>query len=380
MTRDLRKGFTIIELLVVVSIIALLLGMLLPAIGKARDTARVNVSKNNLRQLGVAHKIYAVDWADRHFTLVRDTLGRYEGDVQLYNEVVYGEVWHGDGAFAFSSHPPIIAGWGYTASGSYIPWGSWPIYHPTNFQPINFPGGPNQDEEYDCECWHSWGWFRIGVNTRPMNQYLNGRYQDPVFYAPKDNIVMRKVEGCFEIPGEFVKGEEGGGIGPSSCSPGFSSYCLSAAGLYAPEVFSDNGEGKFWTAPWEMPSGYKVPSFGQVRYPTLKTHMIEHHWLQNAKQPCNAAFLGCEPYNFNHSFQSVPVTLFYDGSIRMMSVLEAMSSDQRHQRQVGFGLWSRDTPFGDNGYLIADGYDFAASSFHILTIDGVRGRDTVGRE
>ena len=54
-----RSGFTIIELLVVVSIIALLVGMLLPAIGKARDTARVNVSKNNLRQLGVAHETYS---------------------------------------------------------------------------------------------------------------------------------------------------------------------------------------------------------------------------------------------------------------------------------------------------------------------------------
>ena len=77
MNRQASKGFTIIELLVVVSIIALLIGILLPAIGKARDNARVNTSKSNLRQIGIAHKTYAADWADRHFTLVRDNLGQY---------------------------------------------------------------------------------------------------------------------------------------------------------------------------------------------------------------------------------------------------------------------------------------------------------------
>ncbi|MHC4081847.1 MAG: hypothetical protein ACYSU2_11060, partial [Planctomycetota bacterium] len=147
------------------------------------------------------------------------------------------------------------------------------------------------------------------------------------------------------------------------------------------EVFSDSdNDGIFWNAPWEMPSGYKVPSFGQVKYPTLKTHMLEHHWLQNMKVPCNSAFTGCEPYYFNHSYQSMPVTLFYDGSVRIMSVLEAMSSDRRHVRQAGYGLWSRDTSFGDEGYLISDGYDFSETSFHIFTTEGVRGRDTLGRE
>ena len=78
----------------------------------------------------------------------------------------------------------------------------------------------------------------------------------------------------------------------------------------------------------------------------------------------------------------MPVTLFYDGSVRIMSVLEAMSSDRRHiaQHPDGVGLWTRDTTFGDDGYLHADGYDFAATSFHILTTEGVLGRDTLGRE
>jgi hypothetical protein len=40
----------------------------------------------------------------------------------------------------------------------------------------------------------------------------------------------------------------------------------------------------------------------------------------------------------------------------------------------------RDTPFEEDGYLISDGCDFAATSFHVLTIDGVRGRDSLGRE
>ena len=119
MNKSQRNGFTIIELLVVVSIIALLVGMLLPAIGKARDNAQINVSKNNLRQLGVAHKTYAADWSDRHVTYVRDNLGQYGGDVAAYNAAVYG------GGGGFEVHPPIIAGWGYTGGGGYVAWAYW---------------------------------------------------------------------------------------------------------------------------------------------------------------------------------------------------------------------------------------------------------------
>ena len=64
MMKTERISFTLIELLIVIAIIAILAGMLLPALGKARAKGKQTLCTSNMKQLSTTVNMYCDDWKE----------------------------------------------------------------------------------------------------------------------------------------------------------------------------------------------------------------------------------------------------------------------------------------------------------------------------
>ncbi len=361
-------GFTIIELLVVVSIIALLIGILLPAIQKARDAARITQSRSNLRNIGAAHAAYSADFSDRQWTIVPDDMGAYgaTGTDTCCSPYLAANGCLPSTLIGYMSDPSAMGG------GFYLVLLNCPSQGITN------PNGPCYGAEYMAPM-NIWGpgsvpnvfaAYRV-FNCANFTTYMNNRYYDPVFWAPKDKVLLEQCELGFQNPG---------GMSPIPNPPPPISYCMSSAAMFSPDFFpgaqSVIGNG--------VDGRFRSPPAGAAQYSDLKTRCLEHNWLQNSQADVNPQIGGGQtPYFYTASITSAPACLFFDGHVDLVGVFDAMDADERVTAQGGGGLWCKKVPKFLAGGYFSNGspnanlaFDTQASTgFHVFTVNGILGRD-----
>ena len=135
-----REAFTLVELLVVIGIIALLIGILLPALSKAREAARVLVCATHLREIGVACFTYAADNKGKlPIPIGGGTLGNliYSAILMKPAGGYWGQMDFGKGTLAPYLNSDKVAESLFSCPSDSVPrWGSFQPFTADRFTPL----------------------------------------------------------------------------------------------------------------------------------------------------------------------------------------------------------------------------------------------------
>lgn len=346
-----------LDLLVLLGVGLVGLGMILPITRKIGCSSDRLQSQQNLQAQHKIHALYATDWNQRQFTAVPDDFGLHGGDCAQWEAATGKEI------------PGLELGrsCGIATVGFYgCEWSA--ARNPIDFDMQIAAGLPLATFNKTA------GAYRF-PNAAALNQYANGRYHDPLFWAPDD--VWSLVGAAQYFDGTC------GYDAPSTEPVAASSYILSPAAMFHPDVFIDEYT---WNDPREFDEGFASPAVTACVYPELKTRLIEH----NVVETCLPRFRwpgfhpyveGSSPKNpapclFNQSVRGRPLALFFDGSARILTPREARYSNELAERNDEAALWSalNGLDYFENGSL---GFSQDEVSHHVFTTGGITGRDTL---
>ena len=343
----MKKAFTLIELLVVIAIIAVLMGILLPTLGSARNTARLVKSQANLRSLAQIQEVYTSEHRD-------SLMLPYE--IKSYNP--------GSGIGR--------RGWGVVKKvGSNLPG-------------LEFPygsGGYNSPWYTEMYAFH---WYSV------IGGWLNqGDYASEVQFAPADRVLINRVQDLQDDPPNGWTLD----TGYWDCS-----YVLSPTIWFAPERYKDDRRP---TALRYNPgeSLARRNKMSQVSYPSQKVMIWERFdWTKRERTATyrNPSVGIVDPINLGqenfspqwNNYDAQPSVATADGSVsrvKIQDIFNKMYNDDPNVARSYSPTDEWDPRYDALRYysMHEDGFEIGIEAsglgkypaFFWATRDGIRGRD-----